>query len=349
MADEAKATVEIVESPAIVEDQPVTVDEATEAGLSKEEIDMGKEQGDIVDKKPVEKKEDEGDDEDKKDGDADKKDDNPENKDDKDVKDEIEDDPEKEADKVKDYTPNEKAQYFQRKKERTKRQKAERKSELLEIKLKAEKEKNELLKSGKKYDDMDDLDADLDADLNGDKDNDDDIVTKGDLRKSEEKMEAKRIAEWKQAKAVAVAESLEERYTEAREENANFDAYCDLASEVMDEDEKEGGTYALKVVQLAHNPEGKIADYIMKLAKLHDGYNEVGKGKSSKSDKKEGKDGADKIINNASKRTSSASVGGGNGRRIVSEDDLTVQDAAKLSDAAWDKLKPETRERLLRS
>jgi len=345
MTEEAKATVEIVEQPEQgAEEQPITVDEASEAGLTPEEVAMGKESGDIVDEKPADEKK-EGDE--KKDDDA-KKDDEPVKKEAKKDDAENEDDPEKEAEQVKDYTPNEKAQYFQRKKERAKRQKAERKSELLEIKLKAEKEKTELLKSGKKVDEMEDLDAELDADLKGGEESDDDIVTKGDLRKSEERKAKKQETQREQAKAVA--QSLDTRYTEARGEYANFDALCDLAGEIMEEDEKEGGTYAIKVVQLANDLEGDVAGYVMKLAKLHDKYDEVSKGKAEKSEK-DGKvvEGADKIINNASKRTTSAAVGGGNGRRIVTEDDLTVQDAANLSDEAYGKLSPATRERLLKA
>jgi hypothetical protein len=339
MADEVKATVEIEETPVEgAEEQRVTVDDATEAGLSAEEIAMGKESGDIIDEKPEEKDEAE-------EGDDKKEEKKPEVK--KEAKDEDdEEDPEIEAEKVKDYTPNEKAQYFQRKKERIKRQKAERRAELTEIRLKAAEEKIELLKSGKKVDDLDDLDAELDAELDGDEGNDDDIVTKGDLRRAEEKKAQEKKA--REEKAKTLTQSLDVRYREAREENANFDALCDLAGEVMEEDQKEGGTYSLKMVQLASDPEGDIAGYITKLAKLHDRYGEVSKGKTVKTGK-EGKESANKIINNASKRMTSAAVGGGNGRRIVSEDDLTVQDAAKLSDEAYAKLSPATRERLLKS
>ena len=339
MAEEKEvATVEIVDAPEQgAEIQPTTVDEASEAGLTQAEIDMGKESGDIVDEKPEEKKEVV---EDKKDDE--KKEEKPVVEDTKDTEDEI--DPEKEAEQVAEYTPNEKAQYFQRKKERSKRQKADRKSELLEIKLKAEKEKVALLQSGKKVDDIDDLDADLDADLNGDKD--DDVLTKGDLRKIEEKKATDGKAKREEARVLET--SINERHAEAKLKDANFDNYCDLANEVMKRDEKEGGAYGMKLLQLAGNPEGNLAGYIKQLAKLHEDFGNVSEGKTVKTDDKENS-GAKKIIDNASKRTTSAAVGGGNGRRIVSEDDLTVQDAATLSDDAYAKLSPATRERLLKA
>lgn len=340
MADEQKATVEIEETvDETVEEQPVSIEDAETVGLSKEEIEMGKTHGEIVDDDPEDKGEDE------------KKEDKPEKKeakadDQKEDAEDIIDDPEKELETVKDYTPNEKAQYFQRKKERSKRQKAERKAELLEIKLKAEQEKSALLEKGKtKKDDFEDLDAELDADLNGNDDDDDDsVVTKGDLKKREEEKEKKEKA--KREEAETVRESLAERQKTAREEDANFDEYCTLANEVILKDKEDGGVYSMKLLHLAGDPEGDIASYIKKLAKLHDDFGKVGTKKDSSEKVKDS--GADKIIKNASKRTTSASVGGGSGRRVVSEDDLTLQDASNLSDEQYAKLKPETRERLLK-
>jgi len=321
-------------------DNSITVDEAKEMGLNESEISMGKEHGDIVDKKPDEK-DTKNENEDKDDKDDKDKDTKPkeEDKPDKDTKAKKEDgkediDPEKEADAIKDYTPNEKAQYFMRKKERSKRQKADRKAELLEVKNQALRDK---LKGFEKGDDKLDLDDELDKDLN----NDNEPVTKGDLKKIEEK-KGEQVE-----KAKAISASLDDRYADARVEDANFDKLCDLANEVMKEDAKEGGIYAVKLIKLAEDEEGDIAGYIKKLAKLHDKYDEVGK--EADTTDKDTKKETDQIITNATKRTSSASVSSGSGRRIVSEADLTIEDAAILSDDAWGKLKPETRERILRA
>lgn len=89
----------------------------------------------------------------------------------------------------------------------------------------------------------------------------------------------------------------------------------------------------------------EIADWIMDTAKLHPNFGK----KTETNVKKETKENIERIIDNASKQKSSASLGGGSARRTVSEDDLTIEDAAKLSTEAFGKLSKKTRERLLQS
>lgn len=342
MVDETKneETTVVIEEPAeeTAEDSIVTVADAKELGLSEEEIALGKEQGDIVDEKPEKKEEEVKKEPEKKEEVVKKPAEDKKSEEDDDI------DPEKEMEKIKDFTANEKAQYFMRKKERAKRQKSDRKAELLEIKLNAAQKQLDLMaKNSGKKEDLDDLDAELDEELKDKKKEEDtEVVTKGDLKKRDQ--EQQKLVE----KARAVKYSLTERYNDARVEDANFDELCDLANEVMKEDAEEGGMYATKLVLLAEDPEGDIAGFIKKLAKLHTGYAEVGKKKTEEKSEDGQKKVTSRIIENATKRPSSASVGGGSGRRIVSEADLTVEDAAKLTDEAYGKLKPETRERLLR-
>jgi len=342
MTEEKKeTTIELEENSAEDTEQEsatISVEEAEEGGFSKEEVEAGKSSGVIVDKKPEEKKEESEEEEPKKE--------EAEKGEDKNKETDLDDDPEKEAETLQSYNANEKALYFRQKKARKQRQAAERKAELLEVQRNALERENELLKKGKGKDgsqSLEDLEQELDKDLEtADKEGDDDVVTKGDLRKERELQEARQEARQKRAREID--DSLNERYQTAREKDENFDKVCDLAKEIMNEDKKEGGTFAVKLVSLASDPKADITGYIYRLAKLHDKYAEVAKGKENKGDPKK----VEKIVDNANKRTTSAAVGGGSGRRIVSEKDLTVEDCRFMTDSQWGKLSKETRDRILK-
>ncbi len=88
----------------------------------------------------------------------------------------------------------------------------------------------------------------------------------------------------------------------------------------------------------------EIADWLMDTAKLNPKFGK----KTETTGKKETKENIERILDNASKQKSSASLGGGNGRRFVSEDDLSLEDAGKLTPEAYGKLSPKTRDRLRR-
>lgn len=88
----------------------------------------------------------------------------------------------------------------------------------------------------------------------------------------------------------------------------------------------------------------KVSDLVVGIAKLNPKF---GKPKEESSVKKETKENIDRILNNESKQKTSASVGGGNGRRVVSYEDMTVEDAARLTPKQWRDLPPAVRERLL--
>lgn len=86
----------------------------------------------------------------------------------------------------------------------------------------------------------------------------------------------------------------------------------------------------------------EIADWLMDTAKLNPKFGKKTEGK------KETKENIERILDNASKQKSSASLGSGNGRRFVSEDDLTIDDAAKLTAESYRNLSQKTRDRLKR-
>lgn len=342
MADEVKM-VEVNEAQEAAQPQKVSEAEAKEMGLSEAEVKLGIEQGDIA------KTEDKSDDKESKkadtgDKDADKS--NDEGKEDRSEdgagKDkqaqetDEDDDPEKEQETVKDFSPNEKALYFKQKKEKQKRQAAERAKDLYRVQLEAAKREAELLKQQGQPKAEDNTPKDSEED-------DEKIVTVGDLKKQEQAKEEQRKKAEAQAKEINARLNLQE--AEAKSKYDDFDAVCDLAKEVMHADKY--GVYAHKMAIIAADPNGNVAEYVYEIGKANPKYRELSK------DKQPAKQGSDnkkveKIVANASKRTSSASMGGGSGTRSVSEADLTVEDTSNMTQGQWDKLSPATRERLLR-
>ena len=102
-----------------------------------------------------------------------------------------------------------------------------------------------------------------------------------------------------------------------------------------------------RLVELIKNKEvelDKVSSYVVGIAKLNPKF---GKPKETNSVKKETNENIDRILKNESKQKTSASVGGGNGRRVVSYEDLTVEEAARLSSEQWRKLPQHVKERLL--
>ena len=88
----------------------------------------------------------------------------------------------------------------------------------------------------------------------------------------------------------------------------------------------------------------EIADFVKDIATLHPDFGKKTETKAVK----ESKENIDRILENANKSKSSASISGGNGRRVISEDNLTLEDAAKLTTEQYRNLKPKTKERLMR-
>ena len=88
--------------------------------------------------------------------------------------------------------------------------------------------------------------------------------------------------------------------------------------------------------------EADIFDVILDIARLNSKF-----GTSAKA---EGNDGnVEKMMKNASKQTTSASITGGKSSRVVTPDELTPEDAAKLSQEQWNKLPRHVKDRILKS
>lgn len=126
----------------------------------------------------------------------------------------------------------------------------------------------------------------------------------------------------------------------------NFAEVSKLAEELALQDRK----YKALIVDDVNNDEvdeSQLAETIVMVAKFHPKYNEVvnkpqdGEGVETVKTPK-----VKRALENAKKKVSSASVGG-SGRRIISEAELTVEQAERLSPDKWNKLKPETQKRIL--
>lgn len=306
-----------------------SLDEAKEGGFTPEEIEMGVKQGIIKDAPKEEKKED------KK---AEKTE--PEKKEEvkKELKETDEDDPEHEYESIKDYNANEKALYFRQKKERQKRQKAESERDYIKAQILArDKEIAELRIKNTPEPEIDPEDAER-------------YVTVADMKKKEAEEAKQREEEHKQevaarSEAVRIKDRLAEQERTAKAKDENFDKICDLAKEIMEK--QKSGLYAKELAMLAADEDADVTGFIYEVAQLHPEYQTVKNGKSETA-KTEGKNNVDKIVKNAQKRQSSAAVGGG-GSRTVAVDDLTIGDVKDMSQAQWDKLPKEVRERLLKS
>lgn len=336
MADKEKATFDIPaeEDTGKEETQKMTLEDA-EKELSTAELEIAKEHGLISEEKPEEKSEKseesgEDEDEDTKTEEEDEK---------KDVEKTSEEDktekPEEEEE-TRDYNANEKALYFKQKRERNKRQKAE--SERDHEKLKRQHLETKL----------DGIEARLNNMETGEIDEDDDnerFVTKAELREMREN-ERKQLTE-EQRRQLEQAQEIQERVKgqelDARAKYDDFDNAIELAQKVI----KEKEAFAIALKAEVSKEDGNVAELAYEIGKTHPDY---GKTKSKPENKTKNKDTVNKIIKNANKKSSSAKLGGGAGRgsRKVTEDELTPEDAVRMSAGQFDKLSRETRERLLK-
>ncbi len=345
-----QVTVEIEESSnETVKTTALTETAARDSGLSVDEIEAGKKHGLITDdnkpaKKPAKVNDDETEEEDFSDDDEDKGDNEDEDSADAEKVEETPDpqdaaeediDPEKEAELIKGYNINEKTLYWKAKKERLKRQSAQRESEHTKIKLAAAQREIDALKKGTKKDDEEEAGQE-----EGEDDNER-VMTVGEFKKmlADQKKE--------QGKANAQAQEtivrLEQQEAEFKTEHSDFDEVMDLAKEMMNK----SPSFRNMLLAAGADPNVNAAEVAYNIGRLNPKYKKGGT--KPKTEVEEGsKTKVEKAIKNADKRQSSAAVASGGTKRIVSETDLTVEDAAKLSPAAYEKLSPKTRERLLR-
>lgn len=332
-----QVTFEVEESsnePAIEnKPSPMTEADAKTGGLSADEITAGKKHGLISDDKPAEKA---GDAEEEEEADDQGKSDEAEKVEEKDPKDAAEEeiDPEDEAELVKGYNDNEKSLYWRAKKERLKRQAAQRDSEHTRIKLSAAEREINLLK--KKNDTTDDA---VEGDDNEESD-DARVMTVGEFKKM--LADQKKGQQEQNKQAEETISRLEGQEAEFKADHPDFDDVMDLAKQMMDKKPS-----LRKMLLLAGaDPSENAAEIAYDIGRMHPDYQTGGAKKQV--EKPAPKTQVDRAIKNADRRQSSAAVSAGGTKRIVSEDDLTVEDAARLSTEQYGRLQRKTRDRLMK-
>lgn len=130
---------------------------------------------------------------------------------------------------------------------------------------------------------------------------------------------------------------------------ANYDNFIELI-EMADEVAKQNTFYGQifqQALQDVNVTEHQLAKIIEDTARLNPNYGKAKTNGKAENNTNTSENIADRITKNANKRTSSAAIGGGRGRRVISHDDLTPEDAANMSYAEYKKLPEETRKRLL--
>lgn len=164
---------------------------------------------------------------------------------------------------------------------------------------------------------------------------DDQPVTKAELKRMAEDSAKKRAEEAERQrernnKIVAVEAAGKTKYKD-------FDALVERANKVVNEDKRGHFSNLLNsAIDDDSTTEEEIVDLVVKIASLSPGAS-AGR-----------QEDVDRMVKNANKqKTSAAITGGGGGRRAVSFDDLTVEDAVKLSPEQWRKVPENIRRRLL--
>jgi hypothetical protein len=352
MMSEDKGTVEIPEVT-VVEPQPeVVVEDLKE--LSSAEKEMAEKSG-IVKKEVVDEK----------------KEDKPpvEDTDKADVSNQTFEDTEKnEAVLIKNYNKNEQALYWKWKHDKRERQSAQAERDLALVREKSlkgelEKIRNNSTLSVEKLNKInkvltgpaDEITVEaLQAIIN---------ETPGKVEDKEKPLTVKDFEEIQgKQKQEAESKASEERYVNNRIKDAEdfgktkfgeqYDEIMLQAQEVIEGkvelpaiiDRESLSTKLVEAIRSKEVDLEKISDYVVGIAKLNPRF---GKPKETNSVKKETNENIDRILKNESKQKTSASVGGGSGRRVVSYDDLTVEEAARLSTEQWRRLPQAVKERLL--
>ena len=344
MSDETKEA-EVIEVNEITEAEPTAF--ATH-GLLPEEVEMAEKHG-LVDKEAKEVDESSKEEEDGKH----EKQPEPETEDSKEdeseeKKDEVKptfDEVEAKEDNLKKYNPNEQALYWKWKSDKKKKQAAIK--ELEEVKANYElgtiKEKSKLKKISEALR-SDNITVEQLQEIIGDtvEKTDDAPLTRADLKQIESERELKTKQE--QTANQQYAERLQTAEQIGKTKYDNFEELTKLAQEVVDSDKT--NTYK-GVLDASFSDididEEQLVERVVTIAKLNPKYGK----KSETQEPEKAESNVDRVIKNSKKKISSASVGKGGGMRAISHDDLTVEDAAKLTTAQWIKLPDAVRKRLL--
>lgn len=290
---------------------------------------------------------------------------------------------EEEYNSIKDFNANEKAMYFARKKERRKRQEAERlrdetrsKQELYEKELRVLRSDLDNLKNNKPPAQKTNEDSELEELLNEDgtkneqqpKEDEKKYLTQEDLDGRDKEQEVKRQSQIEQAKKLN--ERLKEQELEVKAFHEDYNETTNLAKEIMEKPQEffkdnprmiarigamVKQMYATAGRALSEDQDYTAADIFYEIGKLHPKYGEkppqTANSEANNADEKKNDKGSaiDRMLANSQKKGSSASVSGGGGARNISVNDITLEQAAKLSDKEYAKLPASVRERLLRA
>ncbi|RLC88237.1 MAG: hypothetical protein DRJ03_03570 [Chloroflexi bacterium] len=358
MGEENKENTVVINEPEPeAKDNPMTEESLVEEGVGADQIALAKKHG-MLDKS--EDNENKNDDDNKEIVDDESEDDDSEDESEEEESEEIKADDLDSFDKVHNLFENEpekfrqlpknirglyhnsKGLYKRLKSEEQKRQDTDKKADLLGVKVTGSLTKIAKIRERLKNN-PDDVTIEQILEIVGDEESQPEFVTKEDLVKEKE---AKATEE---ANQKALTNRLEEanKWGEANVEN--FETIIDQAQEVVNEDK----TYLelIQSVLLAKEfDEQKFVNTVIKIAKLNPNYGKKKSDDEEESDKdksgKESKDNINRMLKNAKKKTSSAAVGGGKGRRVVSYDDLTPEDVVNMSQKEWNALPNHVRTRL---
>lgn len=230
------------------------------------------------------------------------------------------------------FGKNEKALYWKWKTDKHKRQEAQKRAAELEEKLKAAVDSGV---SGKKLERIKEMLKQPDT-----------LTIEALAAVLDEKIEPEKKAdELDNAQQIQQKVALKAQFAEkiGSAKYDNFEAISKLAKEVISGDTS--GTYQKLIDDSFLNDnvdENMLVERVVNIARMSPKFNET----VNRVDP-EAKAKADRVIENSKKRASSASVSGASGKRIVSEAELTVEQAARLSAEQWARLKPETKKRLM--
>jgi len=232
------------------------------------------------------------------------------------------------------YTPNQKALYFKSKADRRKRQEISKEYDDLKAKY------DEALKGANSKDKLDKI-----AELLANKDIEPTIDMLQAVINEQKQIEEPRQADV-DAKQQATFAKIQQKNKYAEQigsaQHENFIEMAKLANELYQQD-RENGVYrsAIDSAYGDNVDETGLVNTIIQVAKFHPKFNEI-----SKTVDNDAKNKVDRVIKNSKKKISSATVSS-SGSRIVSEADLTPELAAKLPQDKWNKLSPETKDRIL--
>ena len=354
----------------VTPDKPTLADVAET--LMPAEIEMGVEQGEVIDpdKKPEEKKP------------AAKK------EQDLSVRLEVSeafDDPEKEAALLEGYNKNEKGLYHKMKAATRKRQAAESERDHTRLKLKAEAEKSARLekelelartKPGEK---APPAKAEPKLDIFGNPieaeivvDDKEKPLTRKDIEEIEAEKAKKKEKEdadekEKTERAQRIVGILNDQQAEAQVRYEGFDKELELAVEIMQAGDKledmfpnkrdQGKArklivdfvYASRNADKLSNEDYNATDIAHEMAQMHPKYGKTDGGSATPQvngaiDTKK----AEKILENAGKRGSSASLASGGAKKFVPYEEMTVEQLAALSDSEFRKVPKQVQEKFLR-